>query len=364
MVTQHPQLTKILSDTDINELIADSDYIGYVPYIFIRDLYSVWTWYLMEGSIDSAFISPSEYDKLLYKLLKELMFVVNFELDSTVFILKTLNLFSNRLDFREVEIAKISGNLFDIDTNDTQKNYKFVYNNINFNVKKALDIPTTEPNNRLSRKIETLLYTVNEIKFLPGIEETKFSYTRTSMTKYSQISKVLKHKLITPLFKYKFSIKDLPVKYPGISRNSAVDIVLMIDVSESTKNNDSYHTLVDSIILYYINIYNVSIKITVVLYAHYIVDILHITSVNDLIELYQTERRPVLQEYGWTGAFNSIEQKFANHNIVCVHDGEGSFIVPRTINNNWYIVSFKFNKYLNKLAKKSKGNYIEYDIKQ
>ena len=359
-IIRYSQLTTNLTDDTIDEIIEDSNYIGYIPYNFVRDLFSIWSQLVITGNIKNAFEFTTEYDKAVYNIVKEIVDNFNYELASRAFIIKILQLLSDKIDFRKVETSRMTGTTLLLQEDVT--NYSFDINDLSANVQEALDIDIISKQ-KLPRKIENILHISNELKHLPGTEISKFSFTRSKMTKYSQISKVLKHKLIDPMFKYKFATKDLPVKYPGINRNTTIQIVLMIDVSESAKNNETYDTLVNSILLYYINRYNLSTKITVVMYAYYVTEVILIQSVKDLIKLYKTPRTYVLQEAGWQAAFNSIEATYSNYNIICIHDGVGMFNIPLVLNNSWYIVSSQFNKYLNKLVKKSKGNYIEYDIK-
>lgn len=351
-----------LTNKQIYDAAERYGYENYIPYGFIRDLFSVWTHIMFGNEPETAIIGETDYD-ISFKKLISLMSPERIKRSiGTEFAFNILNKYGPKLNLRNIENNRKTGLAFDFEE-DKQYNYDFNLSNMSPKILSLVGVQLDAPINEIfiSDELKDILKYYMGIRNFLGILEDKPRIDRRQMRNYAEIMKVPKRRLVYPTFKYDYITKNLPVKIPTVEKIDRDTLVLLIDVSASSVRNHKYVRLYKSLLLYLFENFKNNFNTLKIYYFSY--------SVNSYIEIKSSKQlstliyKPLTIGFGMKGWKNSIEyfkKTLHSSTIVMLTDGEkDAQALDLTKNNKYHIITLKDNSVLKNLARVTNGKFIK-----
>lgn len=203
------------TDSVIDEALELSDYEGYVPVGFVRDLINIASHYVIADNANESIKIPSDYITSVINLVYKLNTSIHNKTNSPVYIATSIikKLHDSGMDFRLLEAYRESGLTIDESYRKTY-NYKFDIGELSTAIIKFLGITDDQlyEIERLPEEIINILNFTNDVSesLFPSSIITTTEYDQ--MKSYGQVTKTNLTKLPRPDFMSKFATKSIDVK--------------------------------------------------------------------------------------------------------------------------------------------------------
>ncbi len=302
-------------DSLIYNALEKVGYEGFIPKTFITDLLIVSRFKLL----NTTFVISNAYVQVLYDIIASTN--IKRWIEDTIFLLKRIG---DNYNLRTLEAYALSGESFKLESIKFSFNYIFDITEIDENVKQLLNITEDQTSEiiKLPEDIITILTIANGVgKFL----KTSKTYTTThqQMTKYGDITKIHKHVLADPLFKYKFSIKSYDIDKERVVTQNSNAIVLGYFIS-NYKNQTVIRILLKLLGSIILNNYVEGIKIIVYSFYMNVYSKKELTSIKEIIDYFSKDKQLKLQ---------IINNSKALEAMITENPGSDIIYVPNILNN-------------------------------
>lgn len=362
MITATTSFQGEITKLDIEIAAELYGYEGYIPHGFLKDLVISWINLVINGDMSSGIIVENEYDKQFKQFVEMLPKETGFYKKGFSFVFDILRQYASKLNLRAVEQNRKSGNSFNFEEK-IQLNYNIDLSKLNSKMLKILEVEQGDFMNEvvLSKEILDILRFLNEFKAFPGFIDKESILIRSKMKSYNQVVKISKHRFVYPTFKYNYITKNLRVKIPVIEKKDRNNILIVIDVSSSMKEESTYQLVYKAILLHYYMIFKDG---TTKIYLYFTTNRPHhhyiIEEAKKIKAIINTPLKSIISIRSWQGTFDFFEKEFLDEQIIYVTDGlDYGLKRNNLLNNVWNIITFNDNAFLKKLCKDTKGKYIE-----